>query len=387
MKAIEKNLLITDIMVTVLAIGAIQSLFFSLLLMNKKGKTVADKILMTWLFVLFVQISANYLEFTGYYDKFPHLVGSTSSLIFLYGPLLYFYVKVNISGSMHFRKEYLLHFIPFLLYNIVLIPFYLKGASEKLTYFDELLQSQSAMILSITLICKTLTLPVYLIWAFVLLKNHRKNVERYFSDIENIDLKWLRFLVGSLFVLSLVVLFATIIKLLTGFTFETEPYIFSAATVWIFALGYYGLKQTPIFISTSKTTGVFKAEKQKIRYEKNKLKESEAERYKNQLMNYMEAEKPFLRHKVTLQEVASAIHIPSHHLSQVLNDKINQNFFDFINGYRIKTLKEKLKDPANKHLTIFGIAHDCGFNSKASFNRIFKKHTGITPSEYIKMSG
>lgn len=347
---------------------------------------MADKILMVWLFVLFIQIFANYLEFTGYYDKFPHLVGSTSSLIFLYGPLLYFYVKLNISVSKSLKKEYLLHFIPFVLYNMALVPFYLKGASEKLTYFDEVLQSKSSIVLSIALICKTLTLPVYLIWVFILLKNHRKNVERYFSDIENVELRWLRFLVGSLFVLSLVVVFATIIKLITDFTFETEPYIFSATTIWIFALGYYGLKQTPIFINTSKSSETPEDGKKKIRYEKNKLKESEADRYKKTLLDYMEKEKPFLRNKITLQQVASAIHIPTHHLSQVLNDKINQNFFDFINTYRINALKEKLRDPANKHLTILGIAYDCGFSSKASFNRVFKKHTGVTPSEYLKVN-
>ena len=98
----------------------------------------------------------------------------------------------------------------------------------------------------------------------------------------------------------------------------------------------------------------------------------------------MEVEKPFLKNKITLQEIASALDIPNHHLSQVLNDKIKQNFFDFINGYRIEALKEKLKDPKSKHLTILGIANECGFNSKASFNRIFKKNTGLTPSEYLK---
>ena len=372
-------------MITILAIGAIQSLFFSFLIMRKREKTTADKILMIWLLVLFVQIFANYLEFTGYYDKFPHLVGSTSSLIFLYGPLLYFYVKWNISDTTRFRKVYLLHFLPFLLYNIAMVPFYLQGAAEKLTYHqNEGIIPESEIILTVSLVCKTLVLPVYLIWAFILLKSHSKKVEEYFSDIENIDLKWLRFMVESLFVLSLVLVLATVVKLLTDFTFETEPYIFSAATLWIFALGYYGLKQTPIFVDSSKTSESIDLGKQKTRYEKNKLKASEAERYKELLLNYMEEEKPFLKNKITLHEVASAINIPSHHLSQVLNDKIKQNFFDFINGYRIEALKKKLKDPKSKHLTMLGIANDCGFNSKASFNRIFKKSTGLTPSEYLK---
>ncbi|MDN5212884.1 helix-turn-helix domain-containing protein [Fulvivirgaceae bacterium BMA12] len=347
---------------------------------------MADKILTIWLLVVFVQIAANYLEFTGYYDKFPHLVGSTSSLIFLYGPLLYFYVKTSISPQARFRPGYLFHFIPFLLYNALLLPFYLLKSSEKLIYYNEVIKGDSSAILSLALICKTITLPVYLIWVFILLRAHQREVQKYFSDTENVDLKWLKFLVGSLFILSLVVLAATTMKLGMEITLETESYIFAAASIWVFALGYYGLKQTPIFTSIPSKVETPGVEKPKIRYEKNRLTEADAIRYEDLLIDYMEKEKPFLQHKVTLQEVASALQIPTHHLSQVLNDKINQNFFDFINSYRIKTLKGKLNDPANKHLTILGIALDSGFNSKASFNRVFKKHTGHTPSEYLKMN-
>ena len=101
-------------------------------------------------------------------------------------------------------------------------------------------------------------------------------------------------------------------------------------------------------------------------------------------MEYMMFEKPFLRTKLSINDLAEELDIPSHHISQVINERLNQNYFDFINSYRIEELKVKLKDPRNKHLTMLGIAFDCGFNSKASLNRIFKKHTGQTPSEYLK---
>ena len=112
--------------------------------------------------------------------------------------------------------------------------------------------------------------------------------------------------------------------------------------------------------------------------------EVEAVKQQKELIDYMQSEKPFLRTKLSINDLAEDLGIPSHHLSQVINERLNQNFYDFINSYRIEELKVKLKDPHNKHLTMLGIAFDCGFNSKASFNRIFKKHTGQTPSEYLE---
>jgi AraC-like DNA-binding protein len=98
----------------------------------------------------------------------------------------------------------------------------------------------------------------------------------------------------------------------------------------------------------------------------------------------MDKEKPFLRSKITLNQLVLDINISSHHLSQLLNEILDQNFFNFINLYRVEELKKRLGDPKYKNLTILGIAFDTGFNSKAAFNRIFKKHTGLTPSAYLR---
>ena len=74
--------------------------------------------------------------------------------------------------------------------------------------------------------------------------------------------------------------------------------------------------------------------------------------------------------------------ISSHHLSQILNERIRQNFFDFVNSYRIEEAKRKLVEPATKHYSILGIAEEVGFNSKSAFNNAFKKHTNMTPTEF-----
>jgi AraC-like DNA-binding protein len=101
----------------------------------------------------------------------------------------------------------------------------------------------------------------------------------------------------------------------------------------------------------------------------------------------METEKPYTDGDLTLQKLARKLLISPHHLSQTLNERLRQNFFDFVNSYRIEEAKRRLVDPAKKHYSILGIAEEVGFNSKSAFNVAFKKHANMTPSEFRKVSG
>lgn len=98
----------------------------------------------------------------------------------------------------------------------------------------------------------------------------------------------------------------------------------------------------------------------------------------------MDAEKPFLNPNLNLPQLAKDLEIPSYQLSQVLNKNIELNFFDFINSYRVEEIKAKMADSKYDNLSLLGIAFESGFNTKSAFNRVFKKITGLTPSEYKK---
>jgi AraC-like DNA-binding protein len=370
-------------MVTILSIGAIQALFFSMLLFTKNVRTLSDKILQYWLLVLFLHISANLLEFMGYYQKYPHLIGSSSSLVFLYGPLLYFYTRTYVSDSFKFRKVHLLHLIPFLVYNLALLPFYTQSADYKLYYYNEVLTRNPPPEIVVSLVAKTLSIPVYLIWILVLLRKHRKNITRYFSNLEKVDLRWLQYLVWSMVAVTAFILGSAVVKVRTNFVnaFHTEQYIFSAATLWVLGLGYYGLRQTPVFTDVSQTD---QPKNTTATSPRSNMDLTEVEQYKESLFKYMEQEQPYLQSKLTLNQLADEVKIPAHMLSQLLNGAMDQNFFHFINHYRVEEVKKRLQNPKYKNLTILGIALECGFSSKAAFNRIFKLHTGVTPSEYLK---
>ena len=96
----------------------------------------------------------------------------------------------------------------------------------------------------------------------------------------------------------------------------------------------------------------------------------------------MNKNKPYLNSSITLNNLADLCNVTSHHLSQIINDRFEKNFFDFINCYRIEEAKLNLSDPEKANLTILAISNEVGFNSKSAFNTAFKKHTNTTPSQF-----
>jgi AraC-like DNA-binding protein len=118
------------------------------------------------------------------------------------------------------------------------------------------------------------------------------------------------------------------------------------------------------------------------KYLKSGLNSDTANRIKTKLLNVMEREAPYTDSTLTLNSLARILEVSPHNLSEVINLHLKQNFFDFINNYRLQKVKKDLSDPQKSNLTFLAIAFEAGFNSKSSFNLIFKKHTGLTPSQY-----
>jgi len=157
-----------------------------------------------------------------------------------------------------------------------------------------------------------------------------------------------------------------------------------AAAVYIYAIGYLGLSRSGVFteLVTIETKELEKEYFTNDKYEKSGLSEEKADEYYQKLILLMEEEKIFKQIKLTLGELAEMISISSHNLSEVINTKTEMNFFDFINRYRIEEVKKEIIKPENDNLTLLAVAMDVGFNSKSSFNTLFKKYVGLTPSKY-----
>jgi AraC-like DNA-binding protein len=169
-----------------------------------------------------------------------------------------------------------------------------------------------------------------------------------------------------------------------------DSLIYMAASVLIYSIGYLSLRQPQIL-----NQGVQESEKRRsnptkiktgetARYQKSGLSEEEAQKYLKQLLQKMETDKPYLNSELTLKDLANNLSMSMHNLSEILNTRLNQNFYDFINHYRVEEVKRRLADGESKTYSLIAIAFDSGFKSKSTFNTIFKKQTGTTPSQFRK---
>ncbi len=209
------------------------------------------------------------------------------------------------------------------------------------------------------------------------------NIFNYFSTYENVNLNWLRKLVyifGGIW--TILMIFAIV-----HHVFHMFSWIFCAhglslsLSSFIILIGYYGLKQKEIFIQYPERN-IEVITEPKTKYAGIFLKETDIEHYVSKLKHFMATKKPYLGADLSLPELANKLEIPSHHLSRIINEEFDVNFFDFVNQYRIEEVKSRIGNPEFDNLSLLGIAFDSGFNTKSAFNRVFKKMTGFTPSEY-----
>ena len=119
-------------------------------------------------------------------------------------------------------------------------------------------------------------------------------------------------------------------------------------------------------------------------YRKSGLKAEDATSLHQQLLTLMTTEKPYLEPKLSLAQLAEMLGVLPNHLSQIINQYEEKNFYDFVNSYRVQEFIVRAQSESNKNLNLLGIAYGSGFNSKSSFNQVFKKIMGETPSAYLK---
>ena len=356
--------------------GICVGVFLGLLLISLgKGNKQANHLLGFLLLSFAFSITGLLIERVNAVPQFIFLLGLPQMVLFLFGPLFYFYVKVLTKKKFSFRDEHFLHFMPFLFVILYNIPFIIKNPEAKLAAYSSLnFKHETIAILAVQIV----HLFIYIYFTAKLVRRHEKKIKTTMSSIDKINLRWLKagiyLFVGVFgFMLILTVLYFLGID---KFSYMRIVVPLSVSTI-ICLMGYFGLKQPIIFPNEE-----IKLKKKK--YEKSALSSSVSEEYLIKLTNYMELEKPYLQSNLTLQKLSASIGISPHNLSQIINNKLNQNFFDFINQYRVKEAQKMLMTAKGQLLTILAISEESGFNSKTAFNTAFKKVTGMTPSEFRK---
>ena len=297
------------------------------------------------------------------------------------GPLLFLYIRELTSNGKQFERKAFLHFIPFAFCAIYLLPYYLQsGKGKPQVLSSEYVESlgQWYYIRSSLVIVQFL---VYLVLIVLTIIQYSRSVKRRELPRDEAVLSELRFFV----IASSVLWFGAVLHY--AIDLGTNLLVPLGASVVIYGMGYLKMRR-PKPLPTkgpSELTGE-EAQLSAKKYEKSTLTSERAERYLNKLLQCMKEKKPFTVGDLTLQKLAESLSISPHHLSQTINERLGQTLSDFINSYRVEEAKRRLLDPAFKHLSLLGIAVDVGFNSKSSFNSVFKKHTDMTPSEFRSSS-
>lgn len=366
--------------------GIILAFFLALVLISKKNKSTADRILALWLIAIAYPLFSYYLVFSGLHFTYPLFTAFGFSLPVAQGPFLYLYTHYQTKPGP-FKKRDLLHFVPVLICSLLYWDFYFIGHEarvERFKHANDYYQTES----EIRLWAIYLSGVVYVIVSLRTLLQYRKNLPHRFSNTERIHFNWLLYLISGLAVVWIVILF-----------WQKDEIIFGSSALFIIWLGYFGVKQAGIFhqgfstapvptptpsASVAENVILLNKPDPTPKYQRSPLTDESIAHIHQQLTLLLQEEHPYKNPDLTLQELASRLEIHPNHLSQVINTKEQKNFYDLINEKRITAFLKAVQQPENKSYTLLAIAFECGFNSKASFNRNFKKYTGKTPSDYLK---
>lgn len=356
-------------------LGAAQGLLLALALVTTKDDhRTANQILAALILTISIVVSGAVLLTSNYVFVYPHLSRLHHPFVFLAGPLLFLYIRQLTSQVMKVERRDILHFIPFGFCLIYLLPYYFQSSAGKMRILgSEYLQESYGQWYYLRSALFITQFLVYLVLIILVIVKYSRGVKERNSRGDKAVLREVRFFV----IASAVLWLAAILR----YVFDRGGNLLVplGASVVIYAMGYLKMRraepQPAIPPGTAEQPSLKK-------YEKSTLTPERADRYLKKLLHCMETEKPYIDGDLTVQKLAEKLAIPANHLSQAINEGLGQSFSDFINSYRIEEAKRRLLDPAYRHLSVLGIAEDVGFNSKSSFNAVFKKHTNTTPSEF-----
>jgi AraC-like DNA-binding protein len=364
-------LLITGILFTGLVL---------VILIRKQSQESPQKILI-WIFlsILFV-----FLFYYSYLHRirllfYATFIFSDSTDVFI-GPLILVYVKGIIGDLKNSVKDNMVHFIFPLVYLLAIsIPAFLNMVFESFDteYFEKL---QPLLLFTI------LYSYAYCIVTYFKLINFQKLMKLNFSNLENRDLNWVKQLLIASMIILTIDISTSVYEAFVGDLGLEVGYISVIPIVFMVTyLGYYGILQSTVLLpkflndNIDQNRGNGNPLEKKYSYDSIELKN-----ISELLTNLMTNEKLYLDEDITLSSLAEILKVPAKKLSSVLNQSMNTTFYDYINSLRIEEVKNRLASSDVEKYTLLAIAFDCGFKSKSSFNRIFKKVTLVSPSAYKK---
>ncbi len=426
--------------------GALQGVILAcILLAIRSDHRVANAIMAVLVMTIALIVLQRMLVHLGFWLETPGLALTAYPLRYTWGPLLYLYAFSLTGSQLQLRQ--LLHFLPavllFLMLNVSFWQLTSMQQQDLVNYFQILRHDPAHEALIWEFIpgywrllidfqahrfVFTLQFSGYCLLLLVQLKGHNRRLQQHFSSLEHMNLRWLRVLtISCLVFLGLMLVFnllpVVLVEQFDRTAVQANIHTFFLIVI-IYGIGIAALFQpnliggvlqsrnsepnlgvvtvaTPTHdpkpspdvegttsdktvsasdesadpVSETETTG---------KYERSGLSLETAQRYRFTLMEIMQKEQLYLQDDLSLQSLAEAAGLKTHQVSQVINGQMNQNFFSFVNNYRIQQAKQLLLDPKTSSMPIVELAFEVGFQSKSSFYDAFKRATDMTPTQFKK---
>jgi len=357
-----------------------QLLFTSMFLFTYRGgRRSSNGLLGAFFLVIGLNLMDNLLLIRGAYTGNPGFGLWSVWLLLLFGPLLYLYTQSVLYRDFRLSLSKGWHFLPFvLLFVITEIYWQMEGPAERRLMLEQVMTRKvpgyqywdSALIF--------VQFFLYMFASFRLIGRFKRAAGDAFSDYRRIDIRWLS---NSLLFFTAAMALAAVnsfIGLTSLAAYWLPVFLVVIGLVWVYinVLLLKALRDSELFAVLEEG--------------KRDAPVGPADEWKEVLVRlrvHMETRRPWLEPDLTLEELASQLALRPKVLSQAINEGLGQNFFEFINTYRIGEAKRLLTNPADKKITVLEVLYQVGFNSKSSFNTVFKKQTGMTPSEFKKKMG
>ena len=365
------------------AAGAVQGLVLSGALLAQRSNRIANRLLAALMVAFTIFLASGVYYGTGFFRLHPHFLGISYQMPWVFGPLVYLYARAASDRSWRFRHRHLVHFAPVVVSTILAIPVYLLSGAEKIALYDRLQNGELPAMIAVIDPLKFVSGIAYSAVTLLYLRRHRLRVKNSYSNVERVNLTWLLWLAGAA---AAIWVMATSLKLGAVGPRVRDDHISLAIAVVVYGIGYKGLRQPEIFTYDAAPDVAPKVEtaQSERRQERSALAAPEAERLERDLLGLMESERPWKEPDLTLADLAIRLESTPHKVSELLNARLGQTFYDFVNGYRVQEVQRRIASGENRTRTMLTLALDAGFASKSTFNQAFKSRTGQTPSDYRK---
>lgn len=344
-----------------------------ILLFLKRGNIKSNRILaLLLLSIVYLNEVLSFYTFKNILIQYPHLIRTHIPILFIIPPLFYLYIKSLFENKFNFKIKFIYNFLPSIISILYFMPFYLKSSEYKINW---LLHAKYEYHYFLGLIFY-IQFIVYIILVFIDLKNYSTNIKSVLGLPDEIQ-KWIKEFIYI--VIGLLVF--TIIPVFISFKIESLLLIPVFSSIVYFFIIFKVFFQPEVFDNLQILHQVVEDKK---KYANSNLNNEDINNIYSRVVSYFETNQSFLNSELSLPILSEEINVPTHQLSQAINQKLNQNFNDFVNYYRIQEAKKRLLDTKYDNITIEAIAKSVGFNSKTTFNNSFKKFLQTSPSLYKK---